>query len=305
MKDLRKTNAYQKGEKRFIALMIIPSVLVVLIFTYYPLFQGFRMAFQHYTLFNLNNIQWIGFENFAELFDPSPGNMFYNTLWNTFKWVAVSLGSQFFIGFLIALLLQAAFFGKKIYQALIFFPWAISGFTIGIMWRWMFNGTAGVINDVLIKLGIIETQIGFLSEVGSAFNSVIVANVWYGIPFFTIMITAALKGVPADLYEAASVDGAGPLRKFRAVTLPHIKPVLILTVLLRVIWIFNFPELIQSMTAGAPAGSSHIVTSLMMEKIKGLDYGMGSAIGLICIAFLTLYTVFYLAVTRFNQSPDE
>lgn len=305
MKDLKRSFNHPAGERRFILLMVLPSLLVVLALTYYPLIRGIPMAFQNYTLFNLNNIKFIGLDNFKKLFEVTPSNMFYSTLLNTLKWVVVSLLGQFFIGFLVALILQKGFRGKRVYQGLIFFPWAISGFVIGIMWRWLFNGTSGVINDLFIRLGILETQYGFLSQVGSALNAVIVANIWYGIPFFTIMITAALQGVPEELYEAASVDGAGVLRRFTSITLPHIRPVIVLTVLLRVIWIFNFPELIQAMTAGAPAGSSHIVTTLMMEKVRGMDYGMGSAIGLLCILFLSLYTIIYLSVTRFGRSVDD
>lgn len=305
MKKEKRSINHPAGERRFIFLMVLPSLITVLALTYYPLLRGIPMAFQNYTLFNLNNIKWIGLDNFRELFEVTPSNMFYTTLLNTLKWVVVSLAGQFLIGFIMALILQKNFRGKRVYQGLIFFPWAISGFVIGIMWRWMFNGTAGVINDILIKLGILQTQYGFLSEVGSALNAVIVANIWYGIPFFTIMITAALQGVPEELYEAASVDGAGVLKRFTAITMPHIRPVIVLTVLLRVIWIFNFPELIQAMTAGAPAGSSHIVTTLMMEKVRGMDYGMGSAIGLLCILFLSLYTVVYLATTRFGQSAQD
>ncbi len=305
MKKLKRSINHPAGERRFIFLMILPSLFIVLALTYYPLIRGITMAFQNYTLFNLKNIKWIGLDNFRKLFEVTPSNMFYTTLLNTLKWVVFSLAGQFTIGFTVAIILQKRFFGKKLYQGLIFFPWAISGFVIGIMWRWMFNGTSGVINDILIRLGVLETQYGFLSQVGSALNAVIVANIWYGVPFFTIMITAALQGVPEELYEAASVDGAGPLRRFLHITLPHIRPVIVLTILLRVIWIFNFPELIQAMTAGAPAGSSHIVTTLMMEKVRGMDYGMASAIGLLCVLFLSLYTIVYLSVTKFGRSANE
>lgn len=305
MEKLKRSINHPAGERRFIFLMILPSLFIVLALTYYPLIRGITMAFQNYTLFNLKNIKWIGLDNFRKLFEVTPSNMFYTTLLNTLKWVVFSLAGQFTIGFTVAMILQKRFFGKKVYQGLIFFPWAISGFVIGIMWRWMFNGTSGVINDILIRLGILETQYGFLSQVGSALNAVIVANIWYGVPFFTIMITAALQGVPEELYEAASVDGAGPLRRFAHITLPHIRPIIVLTILLRVIWIFNFPELIQAMTAGAPAGSSHIVTTLMMEKVRGMDYGMASAIGLLCILFLSLYTIVYLSVTKFGRTANE
>ena len=132
--------------------------------------------------------------------------------------MVISLFFQFFIGFALAMMLKKKFPGSEIYRGIVFFPWAVSGFMIGIMWRWMFNGTSGVINDVLIKLGILEQPFGFLAEQSSALYSVIVANVWYGIPFFTIMITAALQGVPGELYEAAAVDGASPFKPFFSIT---------------------------------------------------------------------------------------
>lgn len=288
----------------FILLMLLPAIGMVVLFTYYPLFKGVIMAFQDYNLFNVNNTQWVGLANFKKLLAPTPGNMFYNTLWNTVKWVFVSLFFQFIIGFALALLMRRTFFGSNVYRGIIFFPWAISGFIIGIMWRWMYNGTAGVINDLLMKAHLISQPVGWLSEMGTAMNSVIITNIWYGIPFFTIMITAALRGIPNDVYEAADVDGAGPIRQFFSITLPYIKPVLVLTVLLRVIWIFNFPELVYSMTNGGPGGSTHILTSFMMEKVRGLDYGMGSAIGVIVMLILSIYTIGYLLLTRFEEMGD-
>lgn len=292
------------GNGGFVAGMLAPSLLMLCIFTFYPLFSGVVMAFQDYNLFNVKNTKWVGFANFMELLTPSTMNSFPQIMMNTVKWVLVSLVFQFFIGLALALMLRRKFPGSALYRGIIFFPWAVSGFIIGIMWRWMFNGTAGVINDLLIRLGIIEQSVGWLSDANIAMNSVIVANVWYGIPFFTIMITAALSGIPNDVYEAAEVDGAGPFVKFFRITLPYIRPVLLLTLLLRFIWIFNFPELIYSMTNGGPGGATHIVTSYMMEQIMGLDYGMGSAIGVLVILFLSVYTCIYLALTRFEDVGD-
>lgn len=299
-----KKRTKHKSNKWFIVWMLLPALAFVLTFTYYPMLKGIVMAFQDYNLFNINNIRWVGLKNFRELFALTPGNNFYSTLWNTVQWVVISLFFQFSIGFALAMMLKNKFRGSGIYQGIIFFPWAVSGFMIGIMWRWMFNGTSGVINDVLIKLGILSQPFGFLAEESTALYSVIVANVWYGIPFFTIMITAALQGVPGELYEAAAVDGASGLKQFFNITLPSIRPVLILTLLLRVIWIFNFPELIYSMTNGGPGGSSHILTSYMMETIKSLNYGKGSAIGVVVILILSIYTIFYLCVIRLDETED-
>ncbi|HHV31272.1 MAG TPA: sugar ABC transporter permease [Clostridiales bacterium] len=288
----------------FIFLMLLPAVALPLIFTYYPMIKGGLMAFQSYNLVNINNIKWIGFDNFTNLFSGSEQDDFKLALWNTVKWVFISLAFQFLIGFALALLLKKKFHGSAVYQGLIFFPWAVSGFLIGIMWRWMFNGTSGVINDILIRMGILDQPFGFLANTSTSLASVIVANIWYGIPFFTIMITAALRGVAPELYEAADVDGANVFIKFFKITVPSIKSVLMLTVLLRVIWIFNFPDLIYSMTNGGPGGSSNIITSLMMQKVQSLDYGAASAIGLLCILFLSVYTIIYLLFTKFTDSEE-
>lgn len=285
----------------FIFFMVLPAILIPMVFTYYPMVKGSMMAFQSYNLMNVKNIKWIGLENFKKLFSHSASNNFYTTMLNTVKWVGLSLFFQFTIGFGIALLLKKKFPGAGLYQALIFFPWAVSGFIIGIMWRWMFNGTSGVINDILIKMHIISQPVGWLAEKGTSLYSCIAANIWYGIPFFTIMITAALRGVSEELYEAADVDGASPLQKFTNITVPCIRSVLLLTVLLRVIWIFNFPDLIYSMTQGGPAGSSNIITSYMMQLVYSLDYGMASAVGVLCILFLIIFVMVYMAVTKYGE----
>lgn len=282
--------------------MLLPGMFIIGLFTYMPLFSGVIMSFQNYTLWDLNNIHFNGLENFKFILkDP----MFYMTLKNTALWIFVSLFFQFTLGFLVAMLLRRDFKGKGVYQGMVFFPWAISGFMIGLIWRWMFNGQIGVINDILLKVGIIKVPIGFLSTPSLSLASAIIANIWYGIPFFAIMILAALQSVPKELYEAADIDGANSAQKFFNVTIPYIKPVLIVTCLLRVIWILNFPELIYSMTGGGPAGSSNILTTYLLEMLMfNQDYGKASAVGLIIIGLLFSYTIFYLFVTRLEEKGD-
>lgn len=289
---------------RFIFLMLLPALAFLAVFTYYPLVKGVTMAFQNYNLFNLNNVSWVGLANFKKILTPTPMNNFYAVLGNTVKWVVVSLFFQFFIGFALALLLNKRFPGVGLYKGIAFMPYAISGFVIGIVWRWMYNGTSGVLNDLFMRIGIIDEPIGYLAQTTTSLNSVIVANIWYGIPFFTIMIGAALQGVPEDLYEAARVDGAGVFRRFFSITVPFIKPVVVLTLLLRVIWIFNMPDIIYSMTNGGPAGSSRILTSIMIEYVYSNDFGMASAFGVIIIILLSAYTLFYLRFTKFEDLGD-
>ncbi len=284
---------------RFIALCLLPGVVFVVLFTYYPMIRGAVIAFQRYNLFDLTSTPFVGLENFQAVLGE---DRFWTALRNTGTWVAVSLFFQFFLGFGLALLLRRHFRGRGLYQAWVFFPWAMSGFLIGLLWRWMFNGQFGVINDLLLKAGIIDGRIGFLATPGWAMTSVIVANIWYGVTFFAIMIMAALQSVPKELYEAASVDGASRLRQFWHVTLPHIRPTLALIVLLRIIWILNFPDLIYSMTGGGPAGSTDIITTFLIQQVIGGDYGRAGAVGLLILGLLLAFSVFYLNATRFEKA---
>lgn len=286
----------------FILSGLLPALTLVAIFTYYPFFQGIVMAFQEYKLFNLRNVHFVGLDNFRSAFrDPQ----FITALQNSGIWVFCSLILQFLLGMTLALLLKKPFQGRGIYQGFVFYSWALSGFLIGMIWKWMFNSQIGVINDLLLRVGLIQERIGFLSDPKWAMFSVIVANVWYGVAFFAIMLLAALQSVPSELYEAAEIDGAGGPRKLWNVTLPYIMPTIIATTLLRAIWIFNDPTIIYGLTNGGPAGSTHILSSLMLDRIiYAGDYGAASAIGLIMIVMLLMYTIFFLSATRSEKAGD-
>ncbi|MFD2329365.1 carbohydrate ABC transporter permease [Cohnella sp. GCM10020058] len=288
-------------QRTFIWLSLFPAFLLLAVFTFYPFLRGVIMAFQNYELFNLNNVDFVGLQNFETAFGDSK---FLTALQNSVYWVFFSLVFQFFIGLALALMLKKQFRGRGVYQGFVFYSWALSGFLIGLIWKWLFNSQYGVINDLLLKIGIIHERIGFLSDPHWAMFSVIVANVWYGIAFFAIMLLAALQSVPGELYEAADIDGANTFRQFFNVTLPYIMPTIIATTLLRVIWIFNDPTLIYGMTNGGPAGSTHVLSSLLMEKLLAGNYGMASAIGVIMLAILMLYTMFYLFVTKSEKVGD-
>jgi multiple sugar transport system permease protein len=274
---------------------LAPAAIFVAVFTYYPMLAGSQMAFRNWNLNDLTNTDWVGLANFRAMFS-SPD--FWTALRNSVLWVVGSLVPQFVIGFAIALLLQRRFALRSIYQALIFFPWAVSGFLIGILFRWMFNGEFGVVNDLLERAHLIDTPIPWLANPSSAMVAIIIANVWYGVTFFTVMILAALQSVPTELYEAANLDGAGKARALFNVTIPYIRMTLALTVLVRVIWIFNFPDIIYGMTGGGPAGQTDIVTTYMIKLTQQGDYGMASAVGLTVLFVLLLFAAFYLMATR-------
>ncbi|MBP9015172.1 MAG: sugar ABC transporter permease [Candidatus Atribacteria bacterium] len=278
-------------------LYLIPALVFLGIFTYFPIVRGTIFAFQDYKLYNMSNIRFNGLENFKAIF-TDPNFSFVQIIFNTAIWIFVSLFFQFMLGFVLALLMWKPFKGRGIYSGLVFYPWALSGFAIGLIWAWMFNGQFGLINDVLLKLHLIESNIGFLSDPKFAMISVIIINVWYGIPFFAIMILAALQSVPKELMDAAEIDGASPWKRLFSIIIPYIQPTIVSTTLLRVMWIMNFPEIIYATTGGGPSNATNILSTQMINKIlKFYDYGQGSALGVIIMVILFTYAIFYLRLT--------
>lgn len=274
---------------------LAPAMVFVGIFTYYPMIAGSQMAFRHWNLTDLTNTGFVGFGNFVSIFASEE---FWISIRNSALWVVGSLVPQFVLGFALALFLRRKFAFRGVYQAFIFFPWAVSGFLIGILFRWMFNGEFGVVNDLLLKSHLISTPIPWLADPGFAMTAIIIANVWYGVTFFAIMILAALQSVPEELHESASLDGASKARTLFSVVIPYIRTTLALTVLLRIIWIFNFPDIIYGMTGGGPAGQTHIVTTWMIDLTQQGDYGKASALGLIVVFILLVFATFYLMAMR-------
>lgn len=278
-------------------LYLIPVFLLITVVVYYPVLKGLVFAFQDYNLFNTTNITFNGFDNFKHIIEDI-AFPFGQILCNTFVWVFASLVLQFIFGFILAMLLKKPFPGRGIYTSFVFYTWAVSGFAIGLIWAWIFNGQFGLMNDILMRLHLIDKPIGFLSDPKYAMKSVIMANVWYGIPYFGIMLLAALQSVPEELYEAAKVDGANAFTRLFSVTIPYIRPTIISTTLLRMMWIMNFPEIIYGMTSGGPANSTNILSSYMLNKIYiEFDYGQGAAIGVMIMTLLFTFAVIYIGIT--------
>ncbi len=295
----------RKGVKSppfFIFWMIFPVILILSIFTFYPTVNGIILAFENYSVFNFSNIHFIGLKNFTKILsDP----LFWTALWNTLWWIVLSVSFQFVLGFGLALLMREPFKGRGIYAGLVFYPWALSGFAIGILWSWLLNAQFGFINDILIKLHIISEGINFLSVPSWAFFSVVLVNIWYGIPFFAIMLLAALQSIPQELYESAEIDGAGIFSKFVHVTIPYVSSTILATLLLRVIWVMNFPDVIYGMTQGGPGGTTNILATYMINIVYYKNnYSLSSAVGVFVITILMIYSVLYLQFTS-KHGADE
>lgn len=283
-------------------LFLLPTFLLLILLFGYPLINCGIMSFQDYKLTAPNNISFSGFANFKKLFSESDIGLIIN---NSIIYVVISVAGQFLLGLTLALALQKNFKFRGLYQAVIFLPWSFSAFVIGLMHRWSFNGEYGVVNDLLLRFNIAAEKIAWLGTPGFSLAVVIIAMIWMGIPFFAIMILAALQSIPKDVYEASYLDGCGVFRRFFQITFPYIKPTVIVTILLRTIWIFNSFDLIVVITNGGPANYSQTLPSYMYIKaFSSYDFGLASALGVVLMAALIIYVTLFLKVTKYNKAGD-
>lgn len=278
-------------------LYLSPALLTLLLVMFVPLIVGISYAFRDVQILKPFSQGWVGLEHFETLLTRD--RTFYRALLNTLWWTGGSLALQFGFGLGLALLLNRAFLGKRLVQALVFLPWAVPSFLSGLTWAWLFNPVIGPLPHWLAALGLLDEPFNILGDPALAMWGPIVANVWWGIPFFAITLLAALQAIPNELYEAAAIDGASAWQQFTKVTLPFLAPMIAITVLLRTVWIANFADLIIVMTGGGPANATQILPSyIFTTAYRKLDFGYASAIAMALLLLLLLYALVLFHLRR-------
>lgn len=281
-------------------LLLLPAIILIAAFMAYPIGNVFYLSFQHYN----PTKPWIngfaGWENFASILSDES---FFNALQVSAKWVFFEVSLQLVFGMILALILNQKFKGRGLFRTLSFIPWAMSGVLTAVLWSLIYNQNVGLLNDVLMKLGIIETPLAWLANSNLVFGSVVVAELWRGIPFFAISLLAAMQSISGDLYEAANVDGCSRVKAFLYITLPSLKDTIILTTLLRCVWEFNSVDLIYSLTGGGPVGKTTTLSILIANQAtKTSNYGYGSAISVISFLILAVLSLIYLKLSKFETT---
>jgi len=272
-------------------LLIAPAMIIILAMVFVPAVNAILMSFQSYDLRRPSDIGFVGLSNYGEVLQDQ---LFWQSLFRTILWVVFGVGFQFVFGFALALLLNKKFKGRGIARSVSLIPWVTPGVLIGLMWRWIYDGSYGVLNDILLKLGLIQDKIPFLAQESTAFPSVVVTIIWQGIPFFALMLLAGLQGVPGELYEAADIDGANAFQKLFKVTIPSVKNTIFVTTLLRIIWVANSVDVIFNMTGGGPAYSTQTLSVYIFNKATSLNLGYSSAMSILLTLMLLLVAVPYL-----------
>jgi multiple sugar transport system permease protein len=234
-----------------------------------------------------------GLSNYSRFVDDP---LFWNALRNTAVFTVGSVTLHLLLGMAAALLLNRQIRGRTVFRIIALVPWMFSSVVVAVLWNWMYSPQFGVINDILDRLGFHSAaEVAWLGDLDLALPAVIFANAWRGFPFVMIMVLAGLQTIPREQYEAADVDGASGLAAFRYVTLPHLRFVIGIAVILDSIWTFRYFDLIQVMTRGGPANATEVlVTFVYRNSFEYFKFGYASAIAVITFLILLGFTLVYV-----------
>jgi multiple sugar transport system permease protein len=294
---LRSVNLSRVGDYLF----VVPAMVFIVAILLYPLGYQLYMSVYGVTLGNflVGNAPFVGLEQYQEVVTDS---RFHHALWITLVFTVSCLVFQFIIGLALALFFNRAFPGGGIMRALMLLGWMIPLVVSGNLWRWMLNGQYGVIN-LLVNVGPLDLGRDWLTGPNTALIGVIVANIWVGIPFNMVLLLAGLQGIPLTLYEAARVDGANPVQRFFYITLPQLRPVMIIVLLLGFIYTFKVFDLIFVMTAGGPVSATEVLPIYIYDIFfEFFRFGQGAAASMLVLVFPIILSVIYLRLLRREEA---
>lgn len=281
---------------RFAILAMAPAWIFLVVLIGYPLVTVLIDAFTHAHLINKSVSGFAGIANFAKVVSDSH---FLPAVSNTVVWTVGSVAGEFVIGLASAVLLNRKVKGQGFFRVAAFIPWLVPIVVAGMTWEWMLNPDFGIVNSILTHLGVIDQPINFLGDKSWAMITVIFVNVWRSFPYYTISFLAAMQAIPAELHEAAALDGAGAWRRFWSVTMPQLRSVSLIIVFIHIIWTAVNFDFIWVMTQGGPNYATITLPILIYRySLQQYDVGAASALSTIMLAATSLVFVVYYRVRR-------
>jgi multiple sugar transport system permease protein len=288
------TGSLLERESSLGVILMLPGALLLIVFMAYPFFLGIWLSLTDSAIGQMG--EYIGFRNFADLLTDT---IFHQTAWNTMIYALVTVPFKAALGLGLALVLNQHMRFSNPIRAAVMMPWIVPTALSTLGWFMIFDPVFSPISWLFKHFGLITQNINFLGDPKLAISSVCLANIWRGTPFFGITILAGLQAVPNELHEAASIDGAGMWHRFRHVTVPHIKGVVLIAALLSVIWTFADFQLIYVLTKGGPANQTHIFGTYAYQiGLVATDIGLGAAIALYMFPILSVFAVILLVYLR-------
>ena len=285
-------------------LFMLPAAVFLVCFLTYPLGLGVWLGFTD-TRIGRDGI-FIGLENYQFLMDDS---VFWLSVFNTILYTSVASVLKFALGLWLALLLNQHLPFKSFFRAIVLLPWVVPTVLSGLAFWWIYDAQFSIVSWSLMQMGLISSPINFLGDPTNARISVILANVWRGIPFVAISLLAGLQTIPASLQEAASLDGATSWQRFRYVTLPMLTPIIAVVMTFSVLFTFTDFQLIYVLTKGGPVNATHLMATLSFQRgIPGGQLGEGAAIAVAMVPFLLgaiMFSFFGLQRRKWQQGGQD
>ncbi|MEA2529615.1 MAG: multiple sugar transport system permease protein [Thermomicrobiales bacterium] len=292
---------------RLAYLFLLPALLVLAFVDLLPMARGVKESFYLHNLFRPGDQPYVGTEQYRDLLED---DLFRKAFWNTWYYTLGSVACQFVLGMSAAVLLNQSVRFRGLFRGIILIPWVVPGSLAAMMFGLLFTST-GLVNTFLDKigftrLGIIDADYAWLSNTSTAMPTIIITNMWKGFPFFAVMFLAAMQTIPSDLYEAATIDGASSVQSFFHITIPSIRPTILITTLLGTLWTFNSLDLIYILTYGGPFYATLTLPMWAYQQAFGRGYvGQASALAVIILVIMAVVTTAYLAVYRRAMQNNE
>lgn len=280
-------------------LLLLPSLLLLFLVVAYPTIYGFFISVREMRLTRPGLNGWVGMKHYAAMMSD---RVFWISLKNTAIWVIAAVTIEMALGFIAAIALNRNLPGTKIFGVLILLPYFLPNVVAGHMWALLLDPRLGVINDILVRLGILSSYKAWFADPNTALAATILVEAWHGFPFFALLFLAGLKGIPDDLYKAAAVDGAGAFTKFRLITVPMLKTVITAAVILRVISLVNSPDLLLVLTGGGPGNSTQVLSLYAFQTAyRDFNFGYAGALSVVMFFILMVFATIYIRLARITK----
>ena len=272
--------------------LVLPSALVIAAVILYPILRTLVLSFYDFNLTRPNQIDFVGLGNYIHFLTDA---MFWQTIKRTVYFTFVSVGIELVLGIGLAVMINAHPPGWRFLRFSLIIPWAVPTIVNGAMWRWIYNSDYGALNGLLYQLGLIQHYVPWMIKPLRAMNIVIWADVWHSVPFVALLIQAALTGISHEYYEAASIDGANAWTRFWEITLPLLKPAILVVLVIRTVEAFRVFDIIFVMTRGGPAFGTVTISYLTyLETFRKMSIGSGAALSFIVSAFILVIALVYI-----------
>ncbi|OAT80938.1 ABC transporter permease [Bacillus sp. MKU004] len=285
-----------KNEKWFALSILLPAIIIVFGVVLVPIIQTFIYTFKDMNLISSSYDQFIGLENYITLLSDAE---FWKTVGRTAYFTIVSLALELTLGIMIALLINENLKGRAFLRTIIILPWAVPTIVNGALWKWIYHPEYGALNALLSQLGLISHYKSWLGDPWLAMNMIIVADAWKMTPLVVMFMLASLQMINKSMYEAAMVDGASSIKRLFYLTLPHLKPTILVVLVMRTMEKFKVFDIIYATTRGGPANGTLTLTyDAYLSSFVELDYSKGATISYLIAFLVILLTIIYVRVMK-------